>query len=310
MAFTIARRSPNILRRLAFGNRVPLIRRNVSFVSINLKRDVLSFGNAQFSRILPLCLTNTFATTAGRLAASKKTTAKAKESTKRKTTSTKKSKAKKIVVKKEPKPGRKPKPRTKEEEETEARRALKRRIKELKKLALQPPKLLPETSSALVFPGGRVKAGTTYYRNLPETEKERLREQAKANAEQNKINYERWVKSHSALEIYKANLARAQLRRLNYYPRRYANIKDDRQVPRPLGPFSHFMREAHATGELDGLTVAQTGTRLGEMWRSMTETEKNKYRQMHEEDVRRYEEEFRKQYPEDPRGRYSSTSSE
>lgn len=40
-------------------------------------------------------------------------------------------------------------------------------------------------------------------------------------------------------------------------------------------PFTHFIREAHAMGELDGLTIAQTGVRLGEMWRSMTETEKD-----------------------------------
>lgn len=40
-------------------------------------------------------------------------------------------------------------------------------------------------------------------------------------------------------------------------------------------PFTHFMREAHAMGELDGLSIAQTGVRLGEMWRSMTETEKD-----------------------------------
>lgn len=81
--------------------------------------------------------------------------------------------------------------------------------------------------------------------------------------------------SHSPLEIRKANLARASLRRLKYFPRRYKALEDDRQVKPITGPYTHFMREIHSFGELNGLTVAQCGVRLGEIWRSLTETEKN-----------------------------------
>lgn len=97
----------------------------------------------------------------------------------------------------------------------------------------------------------------------------------KSNAQKNNASYEQWVNTHSPLEIRNANLARASLRRLKYHPRVYSPIKDERQVSPPLPPYGFFMRESAAAGEMDGLTVPQAGARMGQMWRNMSENEKN-----------------------------------
>lgn len=304
MAFAIARRYPSAFGRLVSAKRIPLARRHVSFIAPRLNRGVPS-GGPQITQLLPLRLKNGYATTA------KSSTTK-KESTGNSATKTKKKKA---SPKRKQNNTRGPRRSTlspaekQAREEVEARRALKRKIKALREAALTPPKQLPSKAHLVAFPGRLVGKGESYYGKLSDEEKAKLHEQAEANKKENKIAYENWVNSHSARDIRDANQARAALRRLKYHPRRYADIKDDRQVKRINGAYTHFSREAHAMGELDGLTIPQMGTRLGEMWRSMTETEKNKYRKMHEADVVRYEEEYRQQYHEEPPARRPRSTS-
>lgn len=166
MAFAVARRYPSVVRRLVFAKRVPLVRRNVSFVASGLNRG-LPLGTPQIAQLLPLRLKNGYATAA-------KTSAKS-STTKKTSTKESAAKAKKTVTKKKQKNARPRKELTEAEKaelkEAKARRALRQRIKELKVAALTPPKGLPQKPQTIAFPGGRLKAGDRYYANLSDAEK-------------------------------------------------------------------------------------------------------------------------------------------
>jgi uncharacterized Zn-finger protein len=97
---------------------------------------------------------------------------------------------------------------------------------------------------------------------------------AKTNSEANKIAYQDWVTSHSAVEIRDANRARASLRRLRYHPRTYMPIKDDRQVAIARGAYTFFVKEMVDAGETDGMKASEGLVRIGELWRGLSEQEK------------------------------------
>lgn len=166
MAFAVARRCPSVLRRLVFAKRVPLVRRNVSFIASGLNRSVPS-GTRRITQLLPIRLKNCYATAAkSSEKSSEKTKASTKKRTAKKTTETK---AKKTVAKE--KNGRGRKPLTEEQKEEAARKALKRRIKMLKEAALTPPKGLPSRPHRIAFPGGPLAKGDDYYARLSDEEK-------------------------------------------------------------------------------------------------------------------------------------------
>lgn len=180
MAFVVARRYPSVLRRLVFAKRVPLARRDASFVA-GLNRG-LPARTAAVTQILPLRLKNGFATAKESTSkpAAKKTEPKDKDKAKAKakatgnTKATKKTGGRKTATKKPKSAKKRPvlTPEQKAEEKAnKERRALKQKIKALKVASLEPPKLLPQHAHLVAFPGGRIEKGNSYFSGLSDSEK-------------------------------------------------------------------------------------------------------------------------------------------
>ena len=75
------------------------------------------------------------------------------------------------------------------------------------------------------------------------------------------------------MEIKTANNARKQLKRKN--KKTYANpIKDDRLVKAGLSPYILFARERHASGDLRGMPISESGKLIGQEWKGLTAGEK------------------------------------
>ncbi|EAS27695.3 uncharacterized protein CIMG_10300 [Coccidioides immitis RS] len=253
--------------------------------------------------VLPFRLRNTYTTAArpkahtGRAVASKTTKAKkpaATQAKKKRTTKTKTATGKK--------PQRKA--LTDKQKAQLENKKRKQEIKDLKLVALSPPKMLPNNSFGLVLQQvelGTVAQRTEAYRKMSESERERLREAAKSNAEANRATFEAWVKNHTPLQIKEANNARRKLRNLLDKPRSFPDIRDPRQVKRPLSAYIIFAKEQLNSAELANLTVTEKMMRIGKSWRDMTKAGQEKYHRLHADAIRQYVNEYESVYGEPPK---------
>ena len=95
---------------------------------------------------------------------------------------------------------------------------------------------------------------------------------AAANKEAHQEEYEKWINSHTPLEIKQANLARrrlAQIQNKKFFP-----IHDPRLVKRAKVGYLFYAEERHQAGDLKHMTIPERGVRIAEEWRGMTDAEK------------------------------------
>merc|ERR1712230_113853 len=193
-----------------------------------------------------------------------------------------------------------------------AQKARKAQLDLRAKALLDEPKQLPSTAYMLVLVeesknGGPIKSrsasASQRYKSLSPEERERYNHQANENREKNTIAYKKWVQSHTPLEVKQANIARRQLRRKAQAAgkkTRFTPIHDDRTVKSRRNAYSFFFAERRSSGDLRGMTVAESGKLLGREWKNMSASEKKPYNDKAEADKTRYIEEYRTAYGLEP----------
>ncbi|PWY83198.1 HMG box protein [Aspergillus sclerotioniger CBS 115572] len=261
-------------------------------------------------------LTNGYATAA---TPKKRTTKKADpespEAPKAKKVASKAKKAKTTKSKKATKKPRAKKVLTEEQKEAkkEAKIASDQRklVKELKAAVLSPPKRLTNYFTLAMFAKleevkkeGKELAATDAFKEAAErakamsdAERKKFTDAAAANKEAHQEEYEKWLNSHTPLEIKQANMARrrlAQIQNKKFFP-----IHDPRLVKRAKVGYLFYAEERHQAGDLKHMTVPERGVRIAEEWRGMTDAEKQKYVRLQEADTERYFREYKEVYGED-----------
>ncbi|KAI0535733.1 hypothetical protein GGR58DRAFT_425206 [Xylaria digitata] len=244
-------------------------------------------------------------------AGAKKTATKkpAKKPTK-KTTATAKAKAKakapaKTKTKTKPKAKAKPKPKPKKTKKpiSEKRQALIER-RTLRKTALfAEPKLLAGQPWQLFIveqtqgkgsgnAAQRMATLAPQYKALPSSEIQRLESAAAQNKVANAATYKAWVESHSAQEIYDANLARRALKRKYNIPKGLVKlIRDDRLPKRPASAFSLFTKARWASGEYSqtSSSLAEVGAKIAQEWKNQTAAERKPYEDLAQSESEHYQ---------------------
>ncbi|EZF31296.1 hypothetical protein H109_00210 [Trichophyton interdigitale MR816] len=240
-----------------------------------------------------LSLSNSYATTA------------AKPKTKADKTVTKKKKASKKPTPppKRGRPGKSDKEKRAEEKKKEAKVRAREDLENLKEAALTPPKPLP-TSKIAIFSAGKgpLAESVKAFKEISQFQVDELAQTAEKNAETNRHNLEQWIESHTPLEIKNANAARRKLRRiLPKKSRLYSPIKDDRQVKGPRNAYLLYSLDKHNSGELSYLSAKERVAETARSWKNASESEKEKYKSLQEEDRKRYIDEYKSTYGEEPK---------
>ncbi|KAM0723180.1 hypothetical protein Q7P37_001380 [Cladosporium fusiforme] len=193
-------------------------------------------------------------------AAAKKLAAK-KKLAEKKAAAAKKAKAKRVLT-----------PEQLERKKAAVRKAA---TKELKKAALEPPKLAkahtylaflkersqsaqkkPSTMSQNEFLAQSSKEASAAYKNLTPAEIEHYNHLAHTTKEKSVAEYKRWVESHSVEEIAVANTARRALRRQTDKKgqnSKYPEIEDERQVKKAATAYIQFYTSRQASGDFKTL---------------------------------------------------------
>jgi len=74
-------------------------------------------------------------------------------------------------------------------------------------------------------------------------------------------------------QVKEANNARLQLRRdakAHNSKKTYPLIKDERQVKRGRGPYTYFLTERFASGDMKGITIKEAGPLIAQEWKATT----------------------------------------
>lgn len=220
-------------------------------------------------------------------------------STKRKTASTtKKPAAKKAGSGTKPKakiPKAKPKPKprrrilTEKQKEARAKTAASQKIKTLRATALlKAPKGLPSTAWQVLHTEqsrgktnvsivASAKEASSKYKSLTPEERERLNHTANENKAKNETAYKQWLSSFTAKQIKEANTARLALKRQSKSSgghKQYQRLQDDRLVKPPMSAYAYFFTERNASGDMNGMKIAEIGGLLGKEWKALSASSK------------------------------------
>ncbi|KAI9710939.1 MAG: hypothetical protein M1820_002376 [Bogoriella megaspora] len=273
---------------------------------------------------------STSRTTRGRGRPSAKTTktTKSTRSTKSKADPKKKAAPRKRTAKKTTKAAKKPRRRVLSEKGKARAEAKKGRddIKQLKEIALLSTEPHGGPQGAwLVFAHENIKgrkqnaaAGQKElgerFRNLGPAEREHYNHLANENKAAFQTEYDKWVRSHSAEQIRQANAARANLRRklttissnpghkksAKFQGRVIHNIRDDRAVKRPVNAYTQYVVERFTTGDFKGVKPTDATKLIGEEWKAMDASDKQKWLDQQEADNARYRREYEATYGHKP----------
>ncbi|TDZ13059.1 High mobility group protein DSP1 [Colletotrichum spinosum] len=235
---------------------------------------------------------------------------KASATKKETTPAAKKVAAKKPAAKKKKKVAKKVKPkRVKTPEEL-----LKLKIRELKTKALLKQEPQPNGRSAwqayvnarsdeFSKTGDRavfsqlMKSCGNGWRNLSSYEVQRYEEIAKEQRLKTEAAYKAWVESYDPLAIRSANLARRHLRRITKNPRIPKTIEDHRAPASCTTAFMMFCKEQWATGRFANVEHAKVAApQLAKEWREMSDSKKQSYRDLADDDSARYHREAEQTY--------------
>ncbi|MCJ1475604.1 hypothetical protein MMC13_004267 [Lambiella insularis] len=216
-----------------------------------------------------------------------------------------KAKAKPKVKAKKAAPKRKVrarKPLTEEGIGAAAAKEKRKHVKELRILALSPPKLRPATAYTIINQelakeqhALSSKESSQKYRHLIPEELEHYNHIAHQNKGANQQAYHAWIQSLTPDEIRKANNARNQLTRLGVkgYSR---NLKDERQVKRPVQAHSFFLKDRFNSGDMHGMALPDATRLITREWRELDQADKQKYYDSQAQSQARYAQEVKDTY--------------
>ncbi|KAJ5329330.1 hypothetical protein N7452_009720 [Penicillium brevicompactum] len=200
---------------------------------------------------------------------------------------------------------KKKKPLTELQQKAKESKAHRARLQNLKTVALTPPKVLPDIFYTLAMqvkapevaaerdPKTRFQKLSEIVDNLSSYEKQQITEQAAQNRITNKTAYEEFIKSHTPLEILKANMARKTISQLGNDRRRL--LKDDRQLKRPMNAYLKYVQSQFEANDFPShVTTRPEQVRyIAEQWKSLPSSKKDElekeYAVVREEYFREYE---------------------
>ncbi|KAI9051025.1 hypothetical protein LZ554_005133 [Drepanopeziza brunnea f. sp. 'monogermtubi'] len=281
---------------------------NQALQSSRLRRVEITQGNVSTRTRSPLYLQRSYATATKVVAKPKpKTTAKAKPKAQTVPKKAVKKPVKKKVARK--RAVKKPAKKVLTDAQKENLKAAKARkhLRELKKTALSVPKAKPHTAWLIFFaqeikkdPGsGSAKCleVSTRYNSLGPSELESLNQIAVQNKAYNDAQYKQWVASHTTDEIRLANNARASLKSLT--ARKWTYIDDPRIPKRPALPWSLFIAERWASGDLKGIRVKDCLPILRKEWNALDPKKRQAYEDSYAVNKEQYLKDFKKAFGRD-----------
>jgi len=192
------------------------------------------------------------------------------------------------------------------EEQTE-----KLTVKALKAKALSLPKKKPQTAWSVLASeytkehastafGSGFKDAAAKYKGLSSAELESYNHIANQNKTANEIALKQWIESHTPEQIRIANNARSQLKTKD--PRgTWVHIQDDRQPKQPRQALNFFTKERHASGDLKGISLSETGRLLAREWNALSASDRKAYEDLAAADRHRYTQEFKTVFHRDPK---------
>ncbi|KAJ4296525.1 hypothetical protein N0V90_006570 [Kalmusia sp. IMI 367209] len=171
-------------------------------------------------------------------------------------------------------------------------------IKDLKKRALRPP-TLGRASAWVVFASESVKGASAHsvvecqqaikvaaskFKTLTPAEKEHYNHLAQERAEAKRAEYDAWIRQHTPEEIRAANYARTRLR--GKLPGRWTRLVDERHTvsPAKIPPYIRFYKERYASGDFKNIAIGDGAKLIGNEWRALNASEKQKYVDAYEAD--------------------------
>jgi hypothetical protein len=99
-------------------------------------------------------------------------------------------------------------------------------------------------------------------------------------ANQNKLSnesaYKSWISTYTPETIRKANFARIRLASQAKTSRtgKYAKIRDDRHIKRPVSAFAYFSQARWASGDLKGMAFTDAGKLVASEYKALSEAER------------------------------------
>lgn len=238
---------------------------------------------------------STKTSTKSKAARSKKSGTKTTKKPAKKKTTTKKTAKKTTKAKK---PVRK-QLTEKQKEEKEAKKE-RQHIRDLRETALLPsPHKLPDTAWAILLSEymkanaekgqaitSKAKEAAEKYKSLSPEELEQLNHRANQNKATNASAHKKWVESHTPDQIRLANNARRLLAKKT--GKKHPTIPDERAPKKPRNAYFLFTADRWATGDLKGIPVTKSTTRLLEEWANLSANEKKVYEDRAVADKERY----------------------
>ncbi|GAB7338902.1 hypothetical protein MBLNU457_5584t1 [Dothideomycetes sp. NU457] len=196
-------------------------------------------------------------------------------------------------------------------------------LKELKQAALSPPKLNPKFSAYMAFIKERMKEKSgnnpdnksfntlfaetsAEWKQLNPAQHEHYNHLARQEIETNRQQYNDYVQQYTPDQIRVANAARSRLRKTEKKRKataysQWPAIEDDRQVPHPGNhPFLLFSNDRRASGDFKNIALADVSKLLGQEWKALGESEKQKYVDQVHRQREQYNKEYREVYGHEP----------
>ncbi|KAK3700953.1 hypothetical protein LTR37_015659 [Vermiconidia calcicola] len=232
---------------------------------------------------------------------------------------------KSTAAKKKPAPKRQAKKElTDEQKAAKDAKIAKAKITDLKKAALSPPsnrgpnawneffaeRMKSVNAKEMQGPDRRQKMSQVLqpivaeWKSLSPADLEHYNHLSHQSTEAVQAEYKRWVESHTVEQIHVANLARAQLRRkLGDKAKgttRYPHISDQRAVKRPASAFIQFSVNRQASGDFKNIAVTERVKLIAQEWKALNEGEKEKYKNLQNQDRSRYSAEYNDVYGHNP----------
>lgn len=222
----------------------------------------------------------------------RKTTSTTKKPAAKKAKSTTKPKSKpKIRAKAKPKPKAKPRKRelTEKQKAAKAKTLASQKHKTLCATALlTAPKSLPNTAWQVLITGSTrgnanaklgsaAKEASAQYKNLTPEEREQLNHTAVENKAKNESAHKQWLLSFTPKQIKQANSARLALNRQsksNGGKKSIPRLQDDRLVRSIKSAYTYFNIERNASGDMNGMKIAEIGGLVGKEWNALSASSK------------------------------------
>lgn len=196
----------------------------------------------------------------------------------------KKTAVKKPAAKKKKTRGRAKKVLTEEEKE-------KAKIRQYRIKALREPTSPRPVSAYNVFLGeitaakpegvssmSVVKGAVDRFKNLTPAELEHYNQVARQRSEARRAEYQKWIQSHTPLQIRIANIARATLRRKfadqKHGPAHTAKLLDDRHVKLAPTGYILFFKGRHASGDMKNIKTVDATKLIASEWKALSPSEK------------------------------------